>query len=45
MTVARFLSIFYRHAAKFERWRSGKPQGHAEAVAEQKAQDARDVSL
>jgi hypothetical protein len=45
LTVARFLSIFYRYAARFELWRSGKPLGAAEHLALQEEEAARDVSL
>lgn len=39
MTVARFLSVYYRHAARFERWRSGKPLTHAEQIEMQKQEE------
>jgi hypothetical protein len=45
LTVARFLSIFYHYAARFERWRSGKPLSAAEHLAMQAEESARDVSL
>jgi hypothetical protein len=41
MTVARFLGIFYKHAARYERWRRGEPPTHAERIEQQK-QDAAD---
>jgi hypothetical protein len=40
MTVCRFLSIFYQHAHRFERFRDGKGLTPEEHVAMQKREAA-----
>lgn len=40
MTACQFLKVYYEYAARFERWRAGKPLSHAERVRLQKERDA-----